>query len=170
LSTLSSQTAAVPDVRKHVRVPVPADRAFEIFADHPLGWWPADHKLVPGRRVRIEFERTPGGRWYEVDADGNLAEWGRVLAWEPHRRLALSWRIDGRWQPIDNDEKASEIVVTFTPDGPDNALVELAHVKLHKHGEWAASIHAALDGPSPGDTLAKFAVLVDQVLAGTVTD
>jgi uncharacterized protein YndB with AHSA1/START domain len=173
VSTLPSQTApdadgaSVPDVRKHVAVPVPAARAFEIFAARPLGWWPADHKLVPGQRTRIEFEKTPGGRWYELDADGAVADWGRVLVWDPPRQIALSWRIDGRWRPIDDDEKASEIVVTFTPDGPDRAVVELAHVKLYRHGEWAASIHAALDGPSPGDTLAKFASLVDEVLAET---
>lgn len=172
MSTLPSQTApdadeaSVPPVRKHVSVPVPAERAFEIFAGHPLGWWPSDHKLVPGERVRIEFEKRPGGRWYEVDRDGVVADWGRVLAWDPPVRIALSWRIDGRWRPIDDDDKASEIVVTFTPDGPQRCVVELSHEKLHKHGEWAAAIHAALDGPSPGDTLAKFATLVDQVLSG----
>ena len=160
-----ADAASVPPVRKHVTVPVRAERAFEIFADRPLGWWPANHKLVPGRRIRIEFERRPGGRWYEEDADGVVADWGRVLAWEPPVRIALSWRIDGRWRPIEDDERASEIVVSFTPDGPHRCVVELSHEKLHKHGEWAASMRAALDGPSPGETLAKFAALVDQVLA-----
>lgn len=35
-------------------------------------------------------------------------------------------------------------------------LVELAHVRLHKHGEDAPRIFAALDGPSPGETLERF--------------
>jgi len=155
----------VPPVAKSVTVPVPAERAFEIFAGQPLEWWPSHHKLVPGERVSIVFERTVGGLFHEADADGEKAVWGRILEWDPPRRIAMTWRIDGRWQPIADDEKASEIEVDFTPNGPDSTLVQLAHVKLWKHGEYAQSIRAALEGPSPGDTLEKFARVVDKVLA-----
>jgi hypothetical protein len=73
----------------------------------------------------------------------------------------MTWRIDGNWQMITDDERASEIEVSFTALSEDTTEVELAHVKLHKHGDEAARrIHAALDGPSPGETLAKYAKLV----------
>jgi len=72
----------------------------------------------------------------------------------------MTWRIDGRWQMITDDDKASEIEVTFTALSDDTTEVELAHVRLHKHGDDAKLIHAALDGPSPGETLAKYAKLV----------
>jgi uncharacterized protein YndB with AHSA1/START domain len=155
----------IQDVRKSISVPVDAARAFRIFAERPLEWWPAHHKLVPGSRDAIVFGAL-GEPWYETDTDGHRAEWGRVLAWEPSRRLTLSWRIDGRWQPIEDDGKASEIEVSFTPDGrPGRTVVELAHVKLWRHGEYAPGIFAALDGPSPGDTLAGFGRAVERLTA-----
>ena len=155
----------VPPVVKSVTVPVPVERAFEIFAGQPLEWWPSHHKLVPGERVSVVFERVVDGLFHEADADGATAVWGRILEWDPPRRIAMTWRIDGRWQPITDDEKASEIEVDFTPDGPDRTIVQLGHVKLWKHGEYAAGIRGALEGPSPGDTLAKFAAVVDRVVA-----
>ena len=160
------EDAPVPAVRKQVTVPVPAERAFEIFASKPLGWWPAHHKLVPGERIRIVFER-PGGRWYEMDSDGAIEDWGTVLDWSPPHRIALSWRIDGRWRPIADEARASHIVVTFTPDGPGRCVVQLSHEQLHRHGEWAQAIHDALDGPSPGETLAQYARLVADELTSS---
>ena len=37
--------------------------------------------------------QTLGGRWYECGDDGSTCDWGRVLAWEPHSRLVLSWDV-----------------------------------------------------------------------------
>lgn len=31
---------SVPDVRKSVTVPIPAEQAFKLFAEDPIGWWP----------------------------------------------------------------------------------------------------------------------------------
>jgi uncharacterized protein YndB with AHSA1/START domain len=144
-------------VAKHVTVPVSAEHAFAFFTERPLDWWPADHILVPEPREAIVFEAHVGGRWFERSADGTERDWGRVLAWDPPERLTLSWRINGRWQPVADDDRASEIEVTFTPLGPDTTDVELVHAKLHRHGEDAEAIRDALRGPSPGVTLAGFA-------------
>jgi hypothetical protein len=69
----------------------------------------------------------------------------------------MTWRIDPNWQSIPDDERASEIEVDFEPVDAEHTKVSLAHVKLHKHGEGADRIFRALDGPSPGETLERFA-------------
>jgi uncharacterized protein YndB with AHSA1/START domain len=149
--------ATVPDVRKDVIVDLPLERAFSVFVNHPLEWWPPTHKLVPGQRVEIVFEPRLGGRFWERDADGTVCDWGRILRWNPPHQVAMTWRIDGRWRMITDDERASEIEVEFTPLDDGRTQVSLAHVRLWKHGPDATAIHAALDGPSPGETLARYA-------------
>jgi uncharacterized protein YndB with AHSA1/START domain len=162
---MSHEPHDVPPVIRSVTVRVPIERAFELFSEQPLDWWPAHHKLVPGERVSMVFEPAVGGRWQEADADGAVADWGRVLEWDPPRRIALTWRIDGRWQPIADDAKASEIEVEFTADGPDRTLVRLGHVKLGKLGAYAESVRAGLDVPGPGATLGRYEELVERTLA-----
>jgi hypothetical protein len=60
-----------------------------------------------------------------------------------------------------DDTVASEIEVTFTPEGRSGSTgVTLGHLSLHKHGADAEAIRAAQDGPSPGPTLASYAEAV----------
>ncbi|MBW1602474.1 SRPBCC domain-containing protein [Streptomyces sp. JJ66] len=146
----------LPDVRKSVVVAATPEKAFQVFTERPSDWWPDHHVLLKTARVGLAFEPVVGGRYYEWDAEGRQQDWGRVLTWEPPHRLAMTWRISPTWQPLDDDEFASEIEVEFTPVDAHHTRVELAHVKLHQHGEGAERIHQALQGPSPGDTLERF--------------
>jgi heme-degrading monooxygenase HmoA/uncharacterized protein YndB with AHSA1/START domain len=145
----------VPDVRKKVVVEVPIERAFAIFADYPLEWFPEKHVFVENR-VSLVIEPRVGGRYYERGADGTEIAWGTVVAWDPPKRIVLTWRVGPGWQPIYDDEKASFIEVDFEALGPGRTQVALTHAQLHRHGEIAAGIHAALAGPDPGETLAKY--------------
>ncbi|MFD7612824.1 SRPBCC domain-containing protein [Streptomyces sp. NPDC059828] len=154
---MSEQT--IPDVRKSVTVPASPDESFKIFTERPKDWWPPSHVLLKKERVGLAFEGGVDGRYYEWDVEGNEITWGRILEWEPGRRLAMTWRLDGNWQSIPDDERASEIEVTFAPAPGGGTIVELAHIKLHKHGAGAERIFQALDGPSPGETLERFAKL-----------
>jgi hypothetical protein len=43
-------------------------------------------------------EPHAGGRWYERGTDGSECDWGRVLARDPLRRLAVTWQVNGQWQ------------------------------------------------------------------------
>jgi uncharacterized protein YndB with AHSA1/START domain len=149
--------AQIPDVRKTVVVQATPQQCFQVFVGHPMDWWPPSHVLLKQPRVALAFESGVGGRYYESDADGNQIDWGRIIAWNPPHGLTMTWRVDGRWQSIDNDDAASEIEVSFRPLTEGTTRVELAHVKLHKHGDDAPFIHRALDGPSPGETLELFA-------------
>jgi uncharacterized protein YndB with AHSA1/START domain len=148
---------AVPPVYKSVTVGVSAALAWEIFTERPTDWWPSGHQVVPGQREAIVFEPWVGGRYYERHIDGAVAVWGLIRAWEPPHRLLMTWRVDGNWQSIPDDAKASEIEVTFIPHGASRTEVTLGHLNLHRHGDGAGPIRAALEGSSPGPTLANFA-------------
>ncbi|WP_404868310.1 SRPBCC domain-containing protein [Kitasatospora griseola] len=146
----------IPDVRKSVTVNATPEECFRAFTERLAEWWPPSHVLLEKERAGLAFEPGVGGRYYEWDVDGNEIDWGVVLVWEPPHRLAMTWRVDGRFRSIPDDERASEIEVEFTPTD-DGTLISLAHVRLHKHGPDAERIFSALDGPSPGETLARFA-------------
>jgi uncharacterized protein YndB with AHSA1/START domain len=147
------------DVRKSVTVPVSIERAFKIFAEEPIGWWPERHVFVEDRQS-ITIEPQVGGRYYERGADGTEVTWGTILEWDPTRRIVMTWRVGPGWQPVLDDEQASLIEVDFAAAGPESTEVVLTHARLDRHGAAAELIHKALDGPSPGDTLAKYAELV----------
>ncbi|MFI2643411.1 SRPBCC family protein [Streptomyces sp. NPDC018610] len=154
---MPEQPQNLPDVRKSVTVAATPEQCFAVFTERPKDWWPPSHVLVKKERAGLAFEPGVGGRYYEWDVDGEEKTWGRVLEWEPGRRLAMTWRIDPNWQSIDDDERASEIEVDFEPVDERHTRVHLAHVKLDRHGEGAERIFKALDGPSPGETLELFA-------------
>ncbi|MEU7002727.1 SRPBCC family protein [Nonomuraea sp. NPDC046570] len=147
----------VSDVRKSVVVPATREHCFQVFTERMADWWPPSHVLLTEPRVGLAMEPKAGGRYYEWDAAGNEKTWGTVLEWEPPHRIRLTWRVDGRFQSLPDDEAASEIEVLFTPLEPAGTRVELAHVRLDKHGEDAERIFQALNGPSPGETLQRFA-------------
>lgn len=150
----------IPDVRKSVTVAATPEHCFKVFTERPKDWWPASHVLLKKERAGLAFEPGVGGSYYEWDVDGNRIDWGRILEWEPGRRLVMTWRIDANWQSVPDDERASRIEVGFTPVDDQHTRVELAHVALHRHGEGADRIFRALDGPSPGETLELFAKLI----------
>lgn len=155
----------VPDVRKSVIVAIGAEDAFRVFVEEPLGWWPENHAFVEDRRS-LTIEPRVGGRYYEQGANGTEVAWGTIVEWTPPRRIVMTWRVGADWRPVFDDERASFIEVDFRPAGSGHTEVALTHSRLHRHGEAAARIHAALDGPSPGDTLAKYADLVAKHHAG----
>ena len=77
-------------------------------------------------------EPRVGGRWYERGEDGSTCDWGRVLSWEPHTRLVLSWDITADWQYDPN--LGTEIELRFIPEGKDGTRVELEHRRLDRYG------------------------------------
>lgn len=154
-----TEPSSVPDVRKKVTVEVPAERAFAVFAQFPLEWFPEAHVFVKDR-VALVIEPRVGGRYYERGADGTEIAWGTVVEWDPPRRIVLTWRVGANWQPIFDDENASFIKVDFEPLGPSSTQVSLTHADLHRHGDAAPAIYAALNGPDPGETLERYREVV----------
>jgi len=86
-------TGVIEDVRALAEVPVPPRRAFEVFVDEFGSWWPAEYSWSGETLVRIAIEPRTGGMCVEVGPHGFRCDWGRVLAYEPPRRLVFSWQI-----------------------------------------------------------------------------
>jgi uncharacterized protein YndB with AHSA1/START domain len=147
-------------VQKSVRVQTSAERAFSLFVEQMETWWPPAHHIGAQPFQLIVVEPRVGGRWYERDAQGNECNWGQVRAWGPPHLVTLSWHLGPDWKFNPDLEKASEVEIRFTAEGPSATLVELRHSKLDRHGEGYEQLRAMLDGPGAWEaTLAAFAAV-----------
>ncbi len=102
------------------------EKAFEIFTDEIGLWWrtgtPYWNDRERGLSVRIE--PWVGGRFIEVyDLEtGSGMEVGRVTAWEPGRRLALTWTQVG-WP----EGASTDVEISFEPAGEGRTSIRLEH-------------------------------------------
>jgi uncharacterized protein YndB with AHSA1/START domain len=120
-------------VRKVVSVEAPPVVAWRVFTEKMGTWWPlAIYKIGKTNAVDAVIEPHVGGRWYERGDDGSTCDWGRVLSWEPHSRLVLSWDISADWQP--DPALNTEIEVRFIADGKSGTRVEFEHRRLDRYG------------------------------------
>jgi uncharacterized glyoxalase superfamily protein PhnB len=110
-------------ITRTVTVRLDPTAAFEVFTSDFHAWYPRGPYSFnyPERTVSVEIEPGVGGRWRELWDDGEGYEVGRVLAWEPGRRLLVSFR--NRYLP---DDPLTEIEVRFEPV-PEGTLVTLEH-------------------------------------------
>jgi uncharacterized protein YndB with AHSA1/START domain len=124
-------------VNREITVEAPVERAFEVFTERFDTWWPRSHHIGEPEMREAILERRTGGRWYELGVDGSECEWGEVLAYDPPRRIVLTWHIGSDWKY--HPDQASEIEVNFTPRG-EHTHVTLEHRHLERHGEGAAQL------------------------------
>jgi uncharacterized protein YndB with AHSA1/START domain len=121
-----------------VEVPCDPDTAFEVFTAQIGTWWKRGTRYwndsARGRELR--FEPYVGGRLVEVyDLDtGEGFEIGRVLVWEPGKRLVFTWRQDD-WAPTE----FTEVEVRFEPTGKATRVTV-------EHGGWDRAPSAGADG------------------------
>lgn len=150
----------IEPVRHAVTVPLTAERAFRLFTEGFDTWWPRGHKIGQSDLAEAVLEPRAGGRWYERDTDGGECDWGRVLVFDPPRRLVVSWQINDQWRYDDDPARGSEVEVRFTEQG-GHTLVELEHRCIERHGAGAADVAKAVgaSGGWPGilDGYAKVA-------------
>lgn len=131
---------SVAPVIRATHVRRPAEEAFALFTERIGAWWPLpSHGLFGDRAAEVAFE---DGRLVERSVDGEVTVWGEVLAWDPPKRLALTWH-PGR----PGDGPASTVEVTFVPDG-DGTRVELVHDGWQAFGEEALARRRSYAGPS----------------------
>ena len=136
MSTTSDQTT----VRHEVSVDVPVEHAFRVFTEDFDQIKPRDHNLLAVDIAETVFETRVGGHVYDRGVDGSVCRWARVLAFEPPYRLVFSWDISPRWEIETDPSRASEVEVTFTPDGDERTLVRLEHRHFERHGEGWESV------------------------------
>lgn len=154
----------VPDVRRSIVVPAPVPEAFRVYTECPAEWLPPEHRFIRDAQA-IVMQPFVGGRFYERGADGAEMTRGTVTAWEPPRRLAVTWRIGPGWRPVFDDEHASVIVVEFNPSGGDATEMVLTYTHLERHGEMAETLRSAIETSSPDDTLHRYAQVVARHVA-----
>lgn len=130
-----TQQADETDVRVKVTLDAPPHRAFTVFTEHCDEWWPRMYRLGAAERTDLRIERRAGGRWYETTADGGQCDWGRVLSYQPSRRLTLSWQIGVGFAAEPDPDRASRVDVRFAGDATVGTEVTLVHSELPRLGE-----------------------------------
>ena len=114
-----STTEALAAINKTITVDASQRTAFETFTRQIGSWWPRSHTIFKEGGEGIVFDEQVGGRVYERNAAGDEGDWADVLAWEPHDRFVLRWRVNP-------DRGATELEVRFTAEG-DSTRVDLEH-------------------------------------------
>jgi uncharacterized protein YndB with AHSA1/START domain len=137
--------SSVPPVRKQVMVEASAEHAFRVFTQGIDRWWPREPHIGKSPLKQQILEPHVSGRWYSVCEDGSQCDVGKVLVWEPPRRLVLAWQITAQWQH--DATFLTEVEVTFTPEGPRRTRVDLEHRGLDAYGAAAAAIRKEIDAP-----------------------
>jgi uncharacterized protein YndB with AHSA1/START domain len=128
--------ATLPAATAEVTVDASPEEAFRIFTEEIGLWWrrgtPYWNDRERGLSVRIE--PGVGGRFVEVYdlEEGSGFEVGRVTAWEPGRRLALTWTQVGWPQGV-----ATDLEVTFEAVG-GGTRVRLEQTGFERVGAEAA--------------------------------
>jgi uncharacterized protein YndB with AHSA1/START domain len=111
-----------------VEVPCGPEEAFDIFTRDISTWWKRGTRYWndAARGRGLCFEPHAGGRLLEVHdlETGEGFEIGRVLAWEPAKRLVFTWRQDD-WEP----SESTEVEVRFEPTGSGTRVTV-------EHGGW----------------------------------
>jgi hypothetical protein len=125
------QSVKIEPLRKQLKVSLPVEKAFELFTAGIGTWWPmATHSVGEEQAETCFFEGWVGGRIVEVLKDGSQSEWGKVIAWEPFRRVSF------HWYPGRTPNTAQEVTVTFS-EIPNGTLVELVHIGWETLGDDA---------------------------------
>ncbi|MDP3852362.1 SRPBCC family protein [Phenylobacterium sp.] len=134
-----------PPIEESVVVPIPPERAFTVFMDGFADWWPADYTYsgLDGLEA-IGLGAAPGDFCYEIGPDGFRVDWGRTVAVEPGRRIAFLWQIGPDSAPQPDPAQASQVEITFAPDGDGGTLISLTHAGFERHGEGAADYRAEM--------------------------
>jgi uncharacterized protein YndB with AHSA1/START domain len=111
----------IQPIQKTRQVPIPRERAFELFTAELGSWWPlATHSVAEHDATGVRFEGWIGGRVVELTKFGDEYVWAEVIAWDPPFRFALSWH------PNPQAEAASILDVRFEATA-DGTTVQLEH-------------------------------------------
>jgi uncharacterized protein YndB with AHSA1/START domain len=136
----------ITSVKQSVVVEASIERAFKVFTEDFGSFKPREHNLLAVPIAETVFELRVGGHIYDRGVDGSECRWARVLAYEPPKRVLLSWDISPRWQIETDPGKTSEWEVRFIPETANRTRVELEHRKLERHGEGWQGVRDGVAG------------------------
>ena len=140
----AQQRIAPAAIRKTLTVNAPIDRAFAVFASRMGDWWHKEHSIAKGTtQVDVVIEPHAGGRWYEKGADGSEHPWGRVLAYDPPRRLLLAWQLNREF--VYDPDFETTVEVSFEEQN-GGTRVTFEHRDLERMGGDAIELFESMDG------------------------
>ena len=144
----------IPPVRKEVLVKTSPEHAFKVFAAGD--WFPPHHTIIRNsKRKQLVIEPRADGGWYESAEDGSRHDWGKVLAWDPPRRMVLGWQLNGYFQY--DTSAMTELEINFVPEG-ESTRVKLEHRGFERYGDSGQSLHDSVGSPEGwSGILQKFA-------------
>jgi uncharacterized protein YndB with AHSA1/START domain len=148
-------TQTIQPIRQSVSVPLDAQRAFDLFVAEMVSWWPAEHHIGDTPLTDIVIEPFAGGRWYSTHEGGEQTSTGFVTAYDPPRRLVVTWQIGADWAY--HEDLVTTLEVRFTPTDDSRTLVELEHRDLEAYGDDAARMYETFGAPDAwGRTLEEY--------------
>ncbi len=152
---------SIEPVVASVTVDVPAATAFDRFTAGFGSWWPAEFSWSqPTLLASIGMQCREGGLLSELGPHGFRIDWGRVVTWEPPRRLVFLWQIGNDRVPQPDPEQASRVAVTVEPAGSGgSATVTVVHDRWERHGAGSAASRDGFTGAWPM-ALERFATTV----------
>jgi uncharacterized protein YndB with AHSA1/START domain len=125
--------------------PASPERAFAVFTRAQTDRWVREYtRSGPEALAELGIEPRAGGMLYEIGPYGFRGDWGRVLTWDPPRRLVFTWQLGADRVPVPDPARASEVEVLFLPEGSDRTRVEVEHRNFDRHGEAAEGYRQAL--------------------------
>lgn len=139
-------TSSSTSVVSSTVVEAPIERAFEVFTQSFGRFKPPEHNLLGVAMAETVFDARVGGYLYDRGVDGSECRWARVLAFDPPRRLLLSWDIGADWQIEADPARTSEWEVRFASEGPNRTRVVIEHRHLDHHGAGWEAMRGAIGG------------------------
>ena len=144
MNDLAQQRIAPAAIHKTVEVGAPIERAFAVFTSRMGDWWHKEHSIAKGTtQADVIIEPQVGGRWYEKGADRSEHMWGRVLAWDPPRRVTLAWQLTREF--VYDPDFETTVDVQFEERG-GGTVVSFQHRHLERMGTGAVQELEAMDG------------------------
>ncbi|MEU5721199.1 SRPBCC family protein [Micromonospora sp. NPDC047738] len=132
-------------LRSSLFAPASAERAFAVFSGSLADWWVREYTWSgPEALAELGMEPRAGGMLYEIGPYGFRSDWGRVLTWDPPRRLVFTWQIGPDRVAVPDPARASEVEVLFQPEGPELTRVDVEHRYFDRHGAAAEGYREAL--------------------------
>jgi len=103
------------------------EHAFAVWVEQLDRWWPMGKTVSGADLAGIVIEPGVGGRIYELSRGGDEHDWGRIVAWEPPRRLSFTWHL------FFDPREATDVSITFRPRGA-GTTVRLEHTGWDRLG------------------------------------
>jgi uncharacterized protein YndB with AHSA1/START domain len=120
-------------INKTLTVPLTPTEAFALFTDDIDSWWPKASHSVKGAKSKLTFPTHKDGEIIETGEDGEIAVWGKLIAYDPGKYLAFSWH------PGRTDKEATIVTVTFTKTA-EGTRCDLSHGGFEILGDTADAV------------------------------